>query len=52
MSNYLANESYLALKKETTEGTAVTPDVFLPLESADLTTNLNLNEDSRMVGNT
>lgn len=51
MNNYLANLSYLALKKETTEGVAVIPDVFLPLESSDLVTNLNLSDDGRMMGN-
>jgi hypothetical protein len=47
----LAEKSYLALKAETVEGTAVIPTVHLPLESEDLSTQLNLTADRRMYGN-
>ena len=36
--NSFSREGYLAIKKETTENTAVTPDVFIPLMSEDLST--------------
>jgi hypothetical protein len=36
--NSFSREGYFALKKETTENTAVTPDVFIPLMSEDVTT--------------
>ena len=49
--NYIADKSYLAIKKETTEATAVRPTVFLPLESADIKTILNNAPDRRMHGN-
>ena len=47
----LAEKSYLAIKAETTEGTAVIPTVHLPLESEDLVSQLNLSADRRMYGN-
>lgn len=37
MASY-SRTAYLALKKETTEGTAVTPDVFIPFLSEDIVT--------------
>jgi len=46
----LAEKSYLAIKAETTEGTAVIPTVHLPLESEDLVSQLNLTADRRMYG--
>lgn len=36
--NSFSREGYLAIKKETTENTAVTPDVFIPMMSEDITT--------------
>lgn len=50
MSNYIADLSYLAVKEETTEGVAVRPNVFLPLESVELKTNPNHTPDRRMYG--
>lgn len=50
MAERLANLGYIALKKETTEGTPVIPDVFVPLYSESFVTNLNLNEDNPIVG--
>jgi len=47
---YLADQSYLAIKKETTAGVAVTPNVFIPLVSADIKTVVNHNVDRRMRG--
>ena len=50
MANYIADLSYLAIKEETTEGVAVKPTVFLPLESVELKTNPNHTPDRRMYG--
>lgn len=50
MSFYLADNSYLGLKVETTPGTAVLPDVFVPLISESIKTNLNYVADRRMKG--
>jgi len=47
----LANLGYMAIKKETTKGTAVTPTVFLPIYSSTLTTAMNLDEDNPVMGN-
>lgn len=47
----LSNLGYAAFKKESTKGTvADTPDVFVPLYSESMTTNLNINEDNPVVG--
>jgi hypothetical protein len=48
--NYLADLSYLAIKKESTEGVAVKPDVFLPMDSSDVATAMNNTPDRRMFG--
>jgi len=48
--NYISDLSYLAIKKETSEGVAVIPDTFLPLESADIKTILNNEPNQRMFG--
>lgn len=50
MSNYLANQSHLALKVESSENIAVRPDTFIPLESADIKSELALSADRRMKG--
>lgn len=50
MNNYLADKSYLAIKKESVENTPVIPDVFLPLESENIISELNLTPDRRMFG--
>lgn len=47
----LADKSYLAVKVEATENTPVKPNVFLPLESENLLSELNLKADRRMYGN-
>ena len=50
MSNYLGSKSYLAMKPETTVGTAVKPTVFCPLVSESIKTLLGLAPDRRMKG--
>lgn len=46
----LADKSYLAIKAETVENTPVIPTVFLPLESENIVSELNLKADRRMMG--
>lgn len=46
----LANLGYLAIGKESTKGTAVTPSVFVPYYSEDVTTKVNLDEDVPIMG--
>lgn len=48
--NYLGSKSYLAMKPETTAGTAVKPTVFCPLVSESIKTILNSTPDRRMKG--
>lgn len=50
MSVYLADNSYLALKPETTPGTAVIPTIFVPLVSESIRTNIGYTADRRMKG--
>lgn len=50
MSERLANLGYLALKKESAKGTAVTPNVYVPLYATDLTTKTNLDETGPVMG--
>ena len=50
MTAQLSDNSYLAIKPESTHGTAVIPTVFVPLVSSDLDTNPNHSEDMRMKG--
>jgi hypothetical protein len=38
--NYLTDNSYLALKVETTPGVAVIPDTFVPLVSESIKSNI------------
>lgn len=47
----LANTGYLALKKQSSKDTAVTPNVYVPLYEESLLTNLNLDEDNPIMGN-
>ena len=51
MTNYISDTSYLALKVETTDGTAVKPDTFVPFVSESVKTNLNITADRRFKGN-
>ena len=50
MSNYLADNSYVAVKPESTEGTPVVPTTFIPLVGESIKTVLNLTPDRRMKG--
>lgn len=43
--------AYMALKAETTEGTAVTPDVFIPLMSEDIVTEYGVTPAMPISGN-
>jgi hypothetical protein len=52
MTNYISDASYLALKVEATEGTAVKPNVFAPFVSESVKTNLNITADRRFKGQT
>lgn len=45
------NSGYLALKRETTVGTAVTPDTFIPLYDESLSTDNQLDTNSVVFGN-
>lgn len=47
---YLTDNSYLALKPETTPGTAVKPDTFVPLVSEAIKSALGYKADRRMKG--
>lgn len=40
-SELSSNQGYFALKRETTEGTAVTPDVYVPIYEESLKTSMN-----------
>jgi len=51
MAERLSDLGYLAIKKETTKGTAVTPDVFIPLYEESIMTEVNLDDDNPIVGN-
>ena len=48
--NYLADNSYLAIKPEAVAGTPVIPTVFVPLISESIKTNVNHLADQRMKG--
>jgi hypothetical protein len=47
---YIADNSYLAIKPETTPGVAVIPTVFVPLVSESIKTVVNHSADRRMKG--
>ncbi len=49
---YLSDKSYLAVKVEATEGTAVKPDVFIPLVSESIKINPTHTADRRFAGRT
>lgn len=51
MAERISNFGYMALKPETTPGTAVIPDVFVPLYSEDVSTDPHHVEDNPIVGN-
>lgn len=51
MAERHSNLGYIAFKKETTKGTAVTPNVYVPAYSESLTTAWNHVEDNPIVGN-
>lgn len=47
----LSNLGYFAIKKETTKGTAVTPNVYVPIYDENLITDVKLDLDNPIVGN-
>lgn len=49
-AQYLADTSYLAIKPETTENVPVKPNIFIPLESSDVKTDMSYKADRRMRG--
>jgi len=49
-SEQIADIGYLAVKKETTKGTAVTPNVYLPFFSDTLATSNNIEDIDPIVG--
>jgi hypothetical protein len=51
MAERIADVGYVAIKKETTPGTPVTPNVFVPYYKQNLSTSVNLIEDEPVVGN-
>lgn len=51
MATRLANLGYLAIKKEVTKGTAVIPNVYVPLYKESLATAINLDADKAIAGN-
>lgn len=50
MPERVSNLGYMALKKESTKGTAVTPDTYVPLYEESLVTDVHLDEDTPIVG--
>jgi len=51
MSAKLANLGYLAIKKETSKGVAVIPNVYVPLYKESLMTKANIDVDNPIAGN-
>ena len=51
MAEQIANKGYFAMKKETTKGTAVIPNVFVPLYDDAFLTDTALDEDNPIIGN-
>jgi hypothetical protein len=49
-SELSSNAGYLALKRETTEGTAVTPDAYVPLYDESITTEMNPETETSIFG--
>lgn len=50
LTEKLSDKGYCAIKVEAVKGTAITPDVFVPLYGSTLATALNLDEDKSMRG--
>ena len=50
MAEQLSNLGYIALKKQTNATTAIIPDDYLPAYSESITTFVNLDEDTAVVG--
>lgn len=50
MAEFISDLGYLALKKETTKGTPVTPNVYIPIFSESLSMNMNLNDVNPIMG--
>lgn len=48
--NYIGEQSYLAIKPESTPGVAVVPTIFIPIVEADIKTVVNHEPDRRMKG--
>jgi len=46
-----AATGYAAIKKETTPGVAVTPDLYTPYYTQNVATNMNFMEDQPVAGN-
>lgn len=51
MAERNAAVGYVAIKKETTKGVAVTPTVYVPYYKQDMATNFNVISDEPVVGN-
>lgn len=51
MAEQLANVGYLALKKETVKGTVVVPNVFVPFYDDSMSVDLQMDEDTPIMGN-
>lgn len=51
MSTQIGQLSHLAVGKETTAGTAVTPSTFIPYNSESISINQNYQQDNPIVGN-
>lgn len=47
---YISDQSYLAIKPEATDGTAVIPTIVVPLVSENIVSNVNHSADRRMKG--
>lgn len=51
MAERLSNLGYLAMIKEATKGTALTPTVYVPLYEESLNSDVNYDEDTPIMGN-
>jgi hypothetical protein len=51
MAEQLSNVGYLALKKEVTKGTPLVPNVFVPFYDDSMVTDLQMDEDTPIMGN-
>lgn len=48
----IGNKGYMAIKKETTKGSiAGVPDIYVPFYEENIITNVNLDEDTPVIGN-